>query len=237
MVHVSGSLSRLRPSAGIALGPILFILAILTILAAVIAAGSGGFTANTTNESAKADAETILLYAKNLRDTVMLLTSNGCADTQLNFYTLMLGSYTNNITAPADHSCDVFDPRGGNYVYKPLLPEMFDMSSSAVTARALYGSIFGISGVDVVPGVGTGQPQLIFLVYYIRPDICQQLNILLGHLATPAVSTINGSFFAGTYTATTNLSSSVSGLDQACIASSSNQSTAVYIFYSVLKIR
>ena len=42
---------RLSPNAGIAIGPILFIIAILAILAAAIAAGSGSFTAGTTSES------------------------------------------------------------------------------------------------------------------------------------------------------------------------------------------
>ena len=41
---------------GIALGPILFIIAILAIIAAAIAAANGGFTANTTTESDKSKA-------------------------------------------------------------------------------------------------------------------------------------------------------------------------------------
>ena len=46
-------LRTLNNQDGIALGPILFIIAILAILAAAIAAGNGGFNANTTTDSAK----------------------------------------------------------------------------------------------------------------------------------------------------------------------------------------
>ena len=52
--------TRLRGNAGIALGPILFIIAILAILAAAIAAGSGSFNTSTASEGNKAKASALI---------------------------------------------------------------------------------------------------------------------------------------------------------------------------------
>ena len=60
-------MSRLDPNAGIAIGPILFIIAILAILAAAIAAGSGSFTAGTTTESSKTQASALIQIGENLK--------------------------------------------------------------------------------------------------------------------------------------------------------------------------
>src|ERR1700728_5210589 len=51
---------RLASDAGIAIGPILFIIALLGILAAAIAAGSGSFTSSTTNESDETKAAALI---------------------------------------------------------------------------------------------------------------------------------------------------------------------------------
>ncbi len=53
--------------AGIAIGPILFIIAILAILAAAIAAGSGGFTAGTSGEKARTQASAMIEVGQNLK--------------------------------------------------------------------------------------------------------------------------------------------------------------------------
>ncbi len=58
---------RFNPQAGIAIGPILFIIAILAILAAAIAAGSGSFTANTTSESSKTQSSALIQIGENLK--------------------------------------------------------------------------------------------------------------------------------------------------------------------------
>ena len=58
---------RMGATAGIAIGPILFIIAILAILAAAIAAGSGSFTSGTTSESAKTKASALIQIGENLK--------------------------------------------------------------------------------------------------------------------------------------------------------------------------
>lgn len=53
--------------AGIAIGPILFIVAILAILVGAIAAGSGGFGSSTTDEAARVRASTIIQQAVSIK--------------------------------------------------------------------------------------------------------------------------------------------------------------------------
>ncbi|MDD3030098.1 MAG: hypothetical protein PHS57_07455 [Alphaproteobacteria bacterium] len=65
MVQRSGE-GLLSPNAGIAIGPILFIVAILAILAAAIAAGSGSFTAGTTQEANKTKSSALIQIGDTL---------------------------------------------------------------------------------------------------------------------------------------------------------------------------
>ncbi|MFA4995166.1 MAG: hypothetical protein WC521_07690 [Bdellovibrionales bacterium] len=57
----------MSPNAGIAIGPILFIIAILGILASAIAAGSGSFTAGTGAESNKTKSAALVQIGENLK--------------------------------------------------------------------------------------------------------------------------------------------------------------------------
>src|SRR5580704_1567173 len=68
-MHVATHLTRTRQprNAGIALGPILFIIAILAILAAAIAAGSGSFNAPTATEGDKTKASALIEVGDNLK--------------------------------------------------------------------------------------------------------------------------------------------------------------------------
>jgi hypothetical protein len=59
--------NRLAKDAGIAIGPILFIIAVLGILAAAIAAGSGSFSTSTTGESNRTRAAAIVEIGQNLK--------------------------------------------------------------------------------------------------------------------------------------------------------------------------
>ena len=90
---------------GIALGPILFIIAILAILAAAIAAGSGSFTANTNTESAKAMAETIINSCDDYqRDVQIVMLQNECDATTLD-WTPNGGGYPTGVTTWNSADC------------------------------------------------------------------------------------------------------------------------------------
>ena len=74
---------------GIALGPILFIIAILAVIAAAIAAGSSGFNANTNTENVKTMAETIIQQMQAIRDgTQRAILENSCDVNSVGFFTV-----------------------------------------------------------------------------------------------------------------------------------------------------
>jgi hypothetical protein len=74
--------ARMSPSAGIALGPILFILAILAIIGAVLSAGSGGFSGAGITDRVVADISTQanLIRAK-INECIMMYGANTNYDT------------------------------------------------------------------------------------------------------------------------------------------------------------
>ena len=102
--------------SGIAIGPILFVVAILAVLASAIAAGSGAFNSDTSAVKAKAQASAILEYANEVKFAVDRLLAKGCADTQISFENPIVSGYTNP-NAPSDKSCHVFDVNGGGIVW------------------------------------------------------------------------------------------------------------------------
>ncbi len=71
-------------SRGIAIGPILFVVALLGILAAAIAAGSGSFTGSTTSESDKTKAAALIQIGENLKFGVERIIGSGVDVTSIN---------------------------------------------------------------------------------------------------------------------------------------------------------
>src|SRR5580698_3316128 len=97
------SVERLTADAGIAIGPILFIIAILGILAAAIAAGSGSFTNGTASEGNSTKASALIQMGENLKVGMdRLLMENGVA-----FNNVIIGI---NNTANTN---ELFSPTGG----------------------------------------------------------------------------------------------------------------------------
>ena len=97
------SAKRAPFNAGIAIGPILFIIAILAILAAAIAAGSGSFTASTASEGNKTKAGGLIQIGENLKVGMdRIVMENGLGWQQWNI----------NATTAPQHN-DLFSPTGG----------------------------------------------------------------------------------------------------------------------------
>src|ERR1700722_17739062 len=101
-VHNPGN-KRWQNDAGIAIGPILFIIAILAILAAAIAAGSGSFSAPTSSESAKTKASAMIQVGDTLKigmDRMTMENSIGWGGWNIN-------------TNDTSNTNDLFSPTGG----------------------------------------------------------------------------------------------------------------------------
>ena len=151
---------------GIALGPILFIIAILAILAAAIAAGSGGFSASTNTESAKAMAEVVVQSCHAFHDAVDIMTMRyGCDPTALDFTpagfptgdtALIGGDFTagNGTNRSGTGQCALFDPRGGAMTFKPLpSAAMASTTTGAYTTNfsSLATSLDALAGYPIFP--------------------------------------------------------------------------------------
>jgi hypothetical protein len=194
---------KFHSQSGIAIGPILFIIAVIAILAAAIAASDGSFTAGTSTESSTSSAQALIQYADQLKAAVQFVTmQNNCADIQLKFQ-------GNNSNAPSDHSCDIFNVNGGNMADENFtnLPGAFNAAQAANNSSwwGTYGHFDQEYG-SAVTGLGTQtNAQLLFDVHNLSLATCTAINKILnyngaGNYAPPNIGFfVAGGYFTGTY--------------------------------------
>lgn len=222
---------RLSRSAGIALGPILFIIAILAILAAAIAAGSGSFNASTNTEGNKAKASALIQIGDNLKVGMDRLTmENGI-------------SYNGWTTSPSNtnNNVDLFSPTGG-----AIAPPSIAMSGNAAADVWYYPQ-------GAIPGLGswnaTNGNTMQLAVLNIAKGVCQEINNRangqaiapssndLGNFAVTAatgnVATQTNANWPATNSAT-NLN--LYGRPVGCVQNSNGGSTGYY-FYEMLYVQ
>ena len=208
---------------GIVIGPILFIVAILAVLAAAIAAGSGSFNGDISAVSAKAQASAILEYADSVKMGVDRVIAKGCTDTQISFENPIVSGYT-NANAPSDKSCHVFDQNGGGIVWKTpqsSAQSQADYDTATYVGRVTPGN-YGFASICVM-GVGTGgrlsqyapysdfpcyyvdgsaSADLVMFLPWITKDECLQINNITGlknrnPTTPPTTSGPNGFYLYG----------------------------------------
>ena len=126
-----------RSQSGIAIGPILFVIAILAVLAAAIAAGSGSFNASSSGDSAKTMAAAILQNVNDIETAYQKVKlEGGYTDGQVSFEVpasamsttadgLDQSFYTQNALCSVD-ACKVFKPAGGGAVANNWPVQAFD---------------------------------------------------------------------------------------------------------------
>ena len=186
-------MSTCRPNnqRGIALGPILFIIAILAVLAAAIAAGSGSFTSNGNTESANALASPILAMGESYRNAITKLQSSGCTQDTISFVPNAnpgSQSFTNS-RSPSDHSCDMFDMRGAGVAYLPIPAASIADTSSFNSAVYPYNLTVPYAGYPLFFGhscftkFGTcnanGQGSVIMTIPFLTRAVCSAINKIL----------------------------------------------------------
>ena len=224
--------ARLQSNSGIALGPILFIIAILAILAAAIAAGSGSFNASTAAEGNKAKASSIIQIGDNLKTGMDRLTMEN---------SVAPGGW---VIAPANTSntVDLFSPTGGGIAAPSIA--MAGNPASDVWAYPLAA----------IPNIGTystnASNTLQLAVLNVAAGVCQEINnrangqnvaptaLALGNfsLATTIAPTTNGAWPATANTTMVNLY----GKPVGCVNNSTAGGTGVpagYYFYEVLYVQ
>lgn len=144
---------RLASDAGIAIGPILFIIAVLGILAAAIAAGSGSFTTSTSGESNRTKAAAIIEIGQNLLVGFARVVGNGAdfADVVIN------ASNTNTMNS-------MFSPIGGG-VAAPSVT----MASDPVNDQWYYPQI-------AITGIGTSAGSRVAILP-VTAGVCDEINL------------------------------------------------------------
>jgi hypothetical protein len=151
-------LGRLHHQSGIALGPILFIIAILAVIAAAIAAGSGGFNASTSADGNKAKASAMIQIGDNLKTAMDRLTiENGVA-------------YNAWTTSPNNTSNqnDLFSPTGGG-----IAPPSIALAANPASDVWYYPQ-------GGIPGIGTTLSNLAntiqLAVLNVPKGVCAEIN-------------------------------------------------------------
>ena len=164
---------------GIAIGPILYIVAILAILVSAIAAGSGSFTGDTSAVKAKAQATAILGYVDELQIGVSRVLSR-CPDTQISLANSVDSGYAENPLAPADKSCHVFDVNGGGILFKEPPPDV-DLTSVPAEIRHYfihtYAEVKGFGNQVVGSNIGR---ELIIMLPGLKKELCLKINDMVG---------------------------------------------------------
>jgi hypothetical protein len=232
-MHVATHLTRTRQprNAGIALGPILFIIAILAILAAAIAAGSGSFNASTATEGNKAKASALIQVGDNLKVGMDRLTmENGVA-------------YNGWTTSPANtvNNVDLFSPTGGG-----IAPPSITMAGNAASDVWYYPQ-------GAVPGLGTYSANaantLQLAVLNVTSGVCAEVNNrangqaiapaaqALGDFSTtPATGNIGATTSAHWPNVNNATSLNLDGRPVGCV-NNNNATTTGYFFYEVLYVQ
>lgn len=200
---------------GIVIGPILFLIAIIGVLAAAIAAGAGSFTGSSSKSGAKVLASAIIDYANTVQIGVDRVLANGCDETEISFENPIISGYTNP-NAPADKSCHVFSVNGGGIIMKtpPVgAQSQADYDAAYLGIKPPLGLYF--VGLACAMGVGSGgygtagvtnpcyyisgdRPlsiDLVMVLPWIDLDVCLQINSISGFRNRDTVTPpTNGNF-------------------------------------------
>jgi len=177
---------------GNALFLILIAVALLAVLSyAITQSGRGNNSAN--REQISIAAAQILEYTGQVQAAVTrLMTAGGCSNTQLNFASSQWSTpaaYDGIATghAPADHSCDIFDPAGGNVPWQR--PPPISQGTTASVNEYMYTAQLGIWGIGTDSYSDPAASELT-LIANVTKDVCVEINSKLGIVpVTPPVPT------------------------------------------------
>ncbi len=155
-------LARPGSDAGIAIGPILFVVAILGILAAAIAAGSGSFTGSSSTEAARTKAAALIQIGQTLKVGADRLIGIGYdADT-----------ITIDMTSTVNDS-DLFSPSGGGVGIPSVT-----MANAPSTDAWYYTHL-------PVTSMGTTATELVAFLP-VALNVCDQINVKANAISTSA---------------------------------------------------
>ncbi len=208
---------RFRPDAGIAIGPILFIIAILGILAGAIAAGSGSFTASTNSEGSRAKASAVIEIGQALKFGFERLINNGV-------------DLSNIDTDPLSTSSTsaLFSPVGGG-----ISAPSVTMANDPTKDVWLYPFI-------AIPNIGTSSGSKLAMLR-VNLSLCDEINAKAIALAPGTATTESADL--GDFTdpllnaaASSAWPTSFHGKPTGCVKNTNSASSGHY-FYQVLSVQ
>jgi hypothetical protein len=207
---------RLSGNNGIAIGPILFIIAILAILATAIAAGSSTFATSSGQESNRTNAASMISIGQNLKMGVDRIVALGTSLTNVDINS----ANTTSNTA-------LFSPLGGG-----LVPPSTALASNPSSDTWIY--TWG-----AVTNLGSTAVERIAALK-VNSGVCDQINTQAGNGATPSATALGNIANATSSTDTANsFSAWPAGLAAkmlGCVNNSSGGAAGTY-FYQVLGVQ
>lgn len=206
---------RLGRDAGIAIGPILFIIAVLGILAAAIAAGSGSFTIGTTNETNRARATALIDIGQNLKIGMDRILGNG-----VEFTSVVIDEDNTSDTV------DLFSPMGGG------------IAAPSTTMAATPGTDIWYYPLVAIPKLGTTEGSRLAVIR-VNTGVCDEINIRTAAVAAGTAHSQAadlGDFTATTLNNGTNWPADFQGKSTGCVENT-NAASAGFYFFQVLAIR
>jgi type II secretory pathway pseudopilin PulG len=200
--------NRFARQSGIAIGPILFIVAILAILATAIAAGSSTFATSSGQEAARTNAAALIQIGQNLKLG---------ADRLITMGTPLVNIVIN--AANTTNSSDIFAPSGGG-----LVAPSTTLANTPATDQWVY------SYADVTNLGTSGLERLAILK--VNTTVCSQINQQVGNSGTL------GTDMGNAVDAGTNISAWPSGLAGRMVGCFDNTNSGhQYYFYQVLGVQ
>jgi len=235
-------LSTHKPAEnGSALIIIFVTIALFAALTYVFSSGTRSGAQQISTEQASLAASEILDYGTKVKRTVQQLQINGCKDTEISFENATVSGYVNP-NAPANNSCHIFHPNGGNLSYKIPSAFLLDETYSASTPNYFYGE-WSAAGRHCMEGVGTcpSSASLVLFLSALKDNVCKEINdnpsipLSVWRMTRGSGSTD----FKGVYESTVDIMNTtpLSGRLSGCVRDSVGATTNQNIFYQVLIAR
>jgi len=216
-------------SKGIALAPILFIVAILGVLVAALAAGNAGFNSNTATETDKTRGGTLVQQGVTLKQAIENIFVNGTPEEQI----IIATDYTD-----ANKTKALYAPAGGAILKQ--IPPRDAVASGAFWAIADNANMEGIGqsgGNDVVAYVNVSNAKLCRAINEIifgrGSALATSLPAITVTVVANDVTTQDGVIDTSNVFETSGVTA-LAGYLQACVMDS--QSTPNYWYYQVMKV-
>jgi hypothetical protein len=201
---------------GIAIGPILFIVAILGVLAAAIAASSGSFSGSAQSEAARINAAALIQIGLNMKNGFSRMIGVG-----IDFDAVTIN------TSSTSSETDLFAPSGGSV----NVPSVTLANNPAVDVWH-----FPLASV---PQIGTSASDRL-AVLKISPALCEQINLKANALSiaysNSSLAADVGDVGAASLASAAAWPIPLLGKESGCVHNT-NTTTAGYFYYIVLGIR